>query len=105
MHANNILPQRKFFRVKKLLHIILLLSLIFGLFSLPTASAQTTTLINASFNSDSEGFSDRRAAVRHAEISSSQVSRAAASLDETQESWRNRPLGIFPYVYLGARYE
>ena len=26
-------------------------------------------------------------------------------LDETLESWRNRPLGIFPYLYLDARYE
>lgn len=39
------------------------------------------------------------------EISSSHVSRAVAMLDETLESWRNRPLGIFPYVYLDARYE
>jgi transposase-like protein len=38
-------------------------------------------------------------------ISASQVSRAVALLDETLESWRNRPLGIFPYVHLDARYE
>lgn len=29
-------------------------------------------------------------------ISASQVGRAVALLDETLESWRNRPLGIFP---------
>jgi len=38
-------------------------------------------------------------------ISSSVVSRAAALLDATLESWRNRPLGEFPYVFLDARYE
>ena len=38
-------------------------------------------------------------------VSSTQVSRAAALLDETLEVWRNRPLGKFPYVYLDARYE
>jgi putative transposase len=38
-------------------------------------------------------------------VSSAQVSRAAALLDETLEVWRNRPLGEFPYVYLDARYE
>jgi transposase-like protein len=38
-------------------------------------------------------------------VSSTQVSRAAALLDETLEVWRNRPLGEFPYVYLDARYE
>jgi len=38
-------------------------------------------------------------------VSSTVVSRAAALLDETLESWRNRPLGEFPYVFLDARYE
>ena len=38
-------------------------------------------------------------------VSSSVVSRAAALLDATLESWRNRPLGEFPYVFLDARYE
>ncbi len=38
-------------------------------------------------------------------VSSSVVSRAAALLDATLESWRNRPLGKFPYVFLDARYE
>jgi putative transposase len=38
-------------------------------------------------------------------VSSSQVSRAAALLDETLEAWRNRPLGVFIYLYLDARYE
>ena len=39
------------------------------------------------------------------DISSAQVSRAAAELDELLEEWRNQPLGCFPYVYLDARYE
>jgi transposase-like protein len=38
-------------------------------------------------------------------ISSSQVSRAAAELDEILEKWRTRNLGRFPYLYLDARYE
>ncbi len=38
-------------------------------------------------------------------ISSSQVSRATAQLDEVLEAWRNRPLGRCPYLYLDARYE
>jgi putative transposase len=38
-------------------------------------------------------------------VSASQVSQAAAQLDEILEDWRNRPLGIFPYLYLDARYE
>jgi transposase-like protein len=38
-------------------------------------------------------------------VSSSVVSRAAALLDATLESWRNRSLGEFPYVFLDARYE
>jgi transposase-like protein len=38
-------------------------------------------------------------------VSSTQVSRAAALLDESLEVWRNRPLGEFPYVFLDARYE
>lgn len=39
------------------------------------------------------------------EISSTQVSRAAAMLDEVLEAWRNRPLGTIVYLYLDARYE
>jgi len=39
------------------------------------------------------------------DISSSQVSRAAALLDEELEAWRARPLGKTPYVILDARYE
>jgi transposase-like protein len=39
------------------------------------------------------------------QISSSSVSRVAAELDEVLTSWRERPLGCFPYVYLDARYE
>lgn len=39
------------------------------------------------------------------EISSTQVSRAAAMLDEVLEAWRNRPLGTVIYLYLDARYE
>ena len=38
-------------------------------------------------------------------ISSSQVSRAAAQLDETLEAWRTRPLDMIRYLYLDARYE
>lgn len=39
------------------------------------------------------------------EVSSSQVSRAAQELDPVFSQWRNRPLGVFPYVFLDARYE
>lgn len=38
-------------------------------------------------------------------LSSSQVSRATALLDEELEAWRTRPLGAFPYLFLDARYE
>jgi transposase-like protein len=38
-------------------------------------------------------------------ISSSQVSRATATLDEELDAWRNRPLGDVPYLILDARYE
>lgn len=39
------------------------------------------------------------------EISSSEVSRVAAGLDEELEKWRNRPLGEMKYLILDARYE
>ena len=39
------------------------------------------------------------------EVSSSQVSKAAAKLDEHMDVWRNRPLGVCPYLILDARYE
>jgi len=39
------------------------------------------------------------------EISSSQVSRAAAELDATLQQWRERPLGSIRYLILDARYE
>ncbi|HSH77580.1 MAG TPA: IS256 family transposase [Herpetosiphonaceae bacterium] len=39
------------------------------------------------------------------EVSSAQVSRAAAELDAVLEAWRTRPLDTYPYVYLDARYE
>jgi putative transposase len=39
------------------------------------------------------------------EISSAQVSRATAELDEQFTAWRERPLGQMPYLYLDARYE
>ena len=39
------------------------------------------------------------------EVSSSQVSRAAAELDEELQAWRSRPLGVFTYLLLDARYE
>lgn len=38
-------------------------------------------------------------------VTSMQVSRAAAQLDETLEAWRTRPLGQMPYLFLDARYE
>jgi putative transposase len=40
-----------------------------------------------------------------AEISSAQVSRAAAALDAELQTWRGRPLGEIPYLVLDARYE
>lgn len=39
------------------------------------------------------------------DVSSMQVSRAAALLDEELAAWRNRPLGEIPYLILDARYE
>ena len=39
------------------------------------------------------------------DVSSTQVSRAAAMLDEELESWRTRELGRCPYLVLDARYE
>ncbi len=39
------------------------------------------------------------------EVSSTQVSRAAAELDAVLAAWRTRPLGEYRYVYLDARYE
>jgi putative transposase len=39
------------------------------------------------------------------EVSSTQVSRASQLLDEELATWRNRPLGRFPYVFFDARYE
>lgn len=38
-------------------------------------------------------------------LSSTQVSRAAAMLDEELDAWRNRPLGQVRYLFLDARYE
>lgn len=38
-------------------------------------------------------------------ISSTQVSRAAETLDAGLQAWRERPLGETPYVFLDARYE
>lgn len=38
-------------------------------------------------------------------VSSAQVSRAAAELDEVLTAWRDRPLGTILYLYLDARYE
>lgn len=40
-----------------------------------------------------------------ASVSSTQVSRASAQLDEVLQGWRTRPLGIILYLYLDARYE
>ena len=39
------------------------------------------------------------------EVTSTQVSRAAAELDEQLSAWRNRPLGEITYLILAARYE
>jgi transposase-like protein len=39
------------------------------------------------------------------DVSSSQVSRATAMLDEELSSWRTRPIGAVPYLVLDARYE
>ena len=39
------------------------------------------------------------------DVTSSQVSRAMAALDEELASWRERPLGEMPYLLLDARYE
>jgi transposase-like protein len=39
------------------------------------------------------------------EVSSTQVSRAAAELDAVLVAWRSRPLGVYRYLYLDARYE
>lgn len=38
-------------------------------------------------------------------VTSTQVSRAAAQLDEVLVAWRERPLGEMPYLVLDARYE
>jgi transposase-like protein len=38
-------------------------------------------------------------------VSSTQVSRVAALLDDELEKWRNRPLAEFPYLVLDAHYE
>lgn len=57
-----------------------------------------------------QGVSTRRVAEITQElcgldVSSTDVSRAAALLDEELEQWRNRPLGRFEYLILDARYE
>ena len=39
------------------------------------------------------------------QVSSSQVSKATAELDEQLQAWRERPLGCMKYVSLDARYE
>jgi hypothetical protein len=39
------------------------------------------------------------------EATSTQVSRAAAELDEKLDAWRNRPIGAITYLILDARYE
>jgi transposase-like protein len=39
------------------------------------------------------------------DVSSTQVSRAAAQLDELLEAWRNRDLGAYTYIVLDAQYE
>ncbi|MEM6709913.1 MAG: IS256 family transposase, partial [Pseudomonadota bacterium] len=39
------------------------------------------------------------------EVSSTQVSRAAAQLDDILEAWRTRPLAAYPYLILDAQYQ
>lgn len=39
------------------------------------------------------------------DVSSTEVSRCAALLDDELETWRNRALGQYPFVVLDARYE
>ena len=39
------------------------------------------------------------------EVSSSLVSQAAAALDPLLAQWRERPLGVIPYLFVDARYE
>lgn len=39
------------------------------------------------------------------EVTSAQVSRATAELDQELEKWRTRPLGAFAYLIVDARYE
>ena len=39
------------------------------------------------------------------DVSSTEVSRATKSLDEELENWRVRPLGVYKYLFLDARYE
>src|SRR3989304_7181056 len=39
------------------------------------------------------------------EVSATQVSRAAAQLDEVRQQWRERPLGKITYLYVDAVYE
>jgi len=39
------------------------------------------------------------------DVTSTQVSRAAAELDKEFDLWRNRPLGYYKYVFADARYE
>ncbi len=38
-------------------------------------------------------------------VTTTQFSQCAAALDAELETWRNRPLGCFPYVLIDARYE
>lgn len=57
-----------------------------------------------------QGVSTRKVAAITAklcglEVTSTQVSRAAALLDEELEAWRNRPLRKIEYLILDARYE
>ena len=57
-----------------------------------------------------QGVSTRKVAKITAElcgldVTSTQVSRAAAMLDEELETWRNRPIGQIEYLVLDARYE
>jgi putative transposase len=39
------------------------------------------------------------------DVSSTEISRITKELDDVLEAWRGRPLGLFKFVYLDARYE
>ena len=80
----------------------------------PQAMAPVVTaLMNLAMRMEREQFlgaghyersSGRRGYANGAKLKT-QVSRAAALLDDELEAWRDRPLGCFRYLFLDARYE